>query len=108
MNPLLTKLKEAGIGYRFSNNKDIHIPNIAYVDDLTLIMDNEKDMEKLIKITEEFFNKSGLMLNMSKSTYIAKKVDGTKIQPLKINNWEIKATSGIYMGILTHFYLSLT
>ena len=54
INPLLTKLRQSGCGYKFHTDKSIHIPNVTYSDDNTLITSSQEDMEKLAKIVMDF------------------------------------------------------
>jgi hypothetical protein len=91
INPLLTKLRESGCGYKFHMDETIHIPNVTYSDDNTLITSTQKDMERLAQIVMEFCSYTGIELNPSKCIYTYK----TKqiVRPIKINNCNIKAVN---------------
>ena len=90
VNPLLTKLKNSNLGYKFHNNEQIHIPNIAYCDDITLIAESAEKMEKMAKIVMDFCDYTGMRLNPTKCIYTHKTKKGID-HSIIINNVEIKA-----------------
>jgi len=65
INPLLTLLRKSGNGYVYGNNKDIHVPNITYVDDISLIAESPEKLQKLVEMVENFGNHTGLHLNQT-------------------------------------------
>jgi ribonuclease HI len=89
INPMLTKLRESGCGYRFHNDKEIHIPNITYSDDNTLLASTQEDMQKLADIVMAFCEYTGVELNPSKYIYTYKTKEAVK--PITINNCKIRA-----------------
>jgi hypothetical protein len=91
INPLLTKLRQSGCGYKFHNDTSIHIPNVTYSDDNTLITSTQEDMDKLAKIVMEFCSYTGIELNPSKCIYTYK--TNQIVRPIKINNCNIKAVN---------------
>ena len=89
INPLLTKLRESGKGYRFTKNKNIHIPNVTYSYNNTLITSTKQDMEELVKIVEKFCEDTGIRLNPSKCIYTYKVHSSEETHKVKINGEEI-------------------
>lgn len=67
IDPLLNELDRAGIGYTFSKNRNIHISQIAFADDLALITKTNKDMQELLKIVNAFSEACAFPINPSKT-----------------------------------------
>ena len=63
INPLLERISESGIGYPLFEQR---IGAQCFADDLVLLSNNVDDMDKLLKMTEEFLTASQLRVNHSK------------------------------------------
>lgn len=63
MDELLERLQRSNLGCKVD---DEHIATMAFADDLILLSDNNYHMEKLMQITEQFFDEKSLAVNVKK------------------------------------------
>jgi hypothetical protein len=87
INVLLESLENTNAGYTFHKNKNLHIPCISYVDDLTLFTDSPEKLRTLTNIVQNFCKETGMRLNPQKCTYVT---NSTQARPITINNVPIK------------------
>jgi hypothetical protein len=93
INPLLTKLRESKLGYKFGREEKIKIPNITYSDDNTLITSSQEEMHKMTDIVIEFCKETGIRLNPTKCVYTYKN-DTESCEPMEIQGHEVKPVTG--------------
>ena len=82
INPILERIQQIKLGYKFSNNNQIQIPLLAYADDIILITENAKDMNIIFKIFKSMTDTYGLRINNLKSKYTSIE----DIQPIEYTN----------------------
>jgi hypothetical protein len=93
INPLLMKLRESKLGYKFGKNEEIKIANITYSDDNTLMTSSEEEMAKLTSIVIEFCKQTGIRLNPTKCVYTYKN-ESSKCSKIPIQGYEVTPVSG--------------
>lgn len=86
MNLLLTALRKSKKGYKYTNNHNLSIPAIMFVDDLTLISETKEDMEELLDIVQAFCKDTGMTINTKKTTYTTK---FPSIDPLSLEAYAV-------------------
>jgi exonuclease III len=94
INPLLTKLRRSGIGFRFAGKEDIVINNVTFVDDINLIAESEEDAQRLLEICQEFMEETGLRINELKTMAIITNMSANEEVTIRVNGKKIKAVSG--------------
>ena len=85
LNPLLREIKVECINVKFGN---LELLLLSYANDLAVVGENECDLQKLLKVTEDWCNRWRLKLNCTKSHVIHFKKLGNPAAEVefKINN----------------------
>jgi ribonuclease HI len=111
-DPLLTALKDTPIGYRLTScpvdplklttpaslhpiekiaiaetlpiPEDLLINNIAFVDDLTLICQDQESMELLLQPVESFMNLHNITINPTKTVFAYRQTEYRILPPLQV------------------------
>ena len=76
MDELLVELQGSDLGPSLGGSR---VPALAFADDLTVMADNEAEMNEILRICEKFFDARGMSAN-------AKKCQSMKLLPAKGKN----------------------
>lgn len=68
IDELLETLESTGLGLQLSD--DTQLAGIACADDILIMEERDKDVQKLLDICNEFFDRRGMSLNIDKSVAI--------------------------------------
>ena len=106
ISPLLEEIKAHYINGKFGN---IVLCLLHYTNNLAIIGDNEYDLLKLLKVTEDWCNRWRLKLNTTKSYVIhfRKLRKPTTIFEFKINNNRLDLVNSCkYLGVIFNEHLN--
>ena len=98
------------LGYRFSNNPDLVIPILAYMDDIALTAKSHEEITKMTKMLEQFLDHYGMEIG-DKSAYTNTRMDNGGDSPT-IQNYKIEKLNRDepykYLGYMTKANLNWT
>jgi hypothetical protein len=72
LNPILKEIEKLDTGYHFYNNEQIHIPVLAFADDIALISDSRGKLRTSLSLLKEFCKTYGMQLSHDKTKYTFK------------------------------------